>query len=499
MGACAHVSPQPQKIDLEKLAAAIDSTRVSLRIPGLSFAVVEDGRVVMARGLGFADVEAKAQATPETVYPIGSITKTFTSTLMLKLAEQGRLDLDAVVATLVDWEVAPNILVRHVLSHTSEGAPGSRFVYSSRFNWLDNVVEAATQDTFRVLLTKQLLEPARLAQTFAGEATDGYAERLPGLAKPYKLGNNGEPVRSQYPPMALHSSSGLSSTVLDLARYSTALDAGEILSAQARSRAFSPTISTRGDTLPYGLGWYTERIAGQRVVWHPSWWPNAYSGLLVKVPERNVAFVVLANSDALTSPQNGSSSILLYPAAHAFLRHLLGRDSPELRATQFIGDALTARAAGDHAHSDTLLKTALLCCGDIADLLSDDNQLVILGESSDSAARAAGQAAGRRILENFPDDASTMFSLGMSYGRVRPDLRVNGPTAAEAIAAFDRILALTPPIPRWMEAWTNYLVAEHIARSDPTRARTLVERAIATRVDTDGLQARATRLLETLR
>lgn len=67
------------------------------------------------------------------------------------------------------------------------------------------------------------------------------------------------------------------------------------------------------------------------------------------------------------------------------------------------------------------------------------------------------------------------------------------------MALFERILALGKPVPDWMEGWSSYLVAESVADRDPSRARTLAERAIATRVDTDGLQRRATELLARLR
>ncbi|HSN87880.1 MAG TPA: hypothetical protein VL025_14070, partial [Thermoanaerobaculia bacterium] len=62
-------------------------------------------------------------------------------------------------------------------------------------------------------------------------------------------------------------------------------------------------------------------------------------------------------------------------------------------------------------------------------------------------------------------------------------------------ALFERILSLGVPIPDWMEAWSAYLVAEHVAKQDPARARKLAEQAVATKVDSDGLQERIAGLL----
>lgn len=484
-------SPEP---DVAAFARTVDELRTAMRIPGLSVAVAREGRILLAEGFGWSDVERQVAASPETLYPIGSITKTFTSTLMLQLVEQGRLDLEAPVARHVTWEVPADVRIRHVLSHTSEGQPGVRFVYSERFNWLDNVVESATGGSFPRLLTEGVLQPAGLASTFGGQGDDpAEAAAFPAMATPY-VWEDGQQVRSEFPPMGLHSSSGLHSTALDLAAYSAALDDGRLLRAESLERAFSPAVSTRGGALPYGLGWYTQQVAGERVVWHGSWWPRAFSGMLVKVPERKLTLAVLANSDALSSPQSGASNALLYPIANAFLRAFLS-EGGELSGADLLGRAAVARWSGDAERGDALARQALDCCQDALRALNDDDLLRLLGESTDPRVRAAGQEAGRRLLAAFPDNPNVMFNLALSYGLVRPKLAIQGPQGGEAAALLERVLSLGVPIPDWMEAWSAYLVAEHVAERDPARARKLAERAAATEVDTDGLQGRIKGLL----
>lgn len=418
-----------------------DAKRQTLHIPGLSVAIVRDGELVLDRGLGTSGAD--------TLYPIGSITKTFTSTLMLQLADEGRLDLDALVQPHVDFQVPPDIRIRHVLSHTSEGVPGTRFAYSSRFNWLDNVVEAATKEKFRDLLVTRVIDAAALKRTYpSDEHPDGHAE-------PHRIEGNAA-VPSELPPLGLHSSSGLSSTVGDLARYSIALDEGKLLSPAARERAWTPAYPR----FPYGLGWFTQTLAGERVVWHTSWWPNAFSGLLVKVPSRKLTLVLLANTDTLVSPQRGASNVLLYPIANDFLRTFLGNvGEPEM---------------------------------------SDDDRLKLYADSPDPAKRQLAAEAGARLAAAFPADLGIQFNLGMACGNVRPTLRINGPESARALAIFDAIVTSGAPKVKWMDAWSHYLVAEHIAQREPARAKALVEKAIATGVDSDGLQTRAKALLSEL-
>jgi CubicO group peptidase (beta-lactamase class C family) len=496
LGACASGRvPAASEPDLEAFARTVDELRESMRIPGLSMAVARDGRVLLARGFGWSDVEKQVAASPETVYPIGSITKTFTSTLMLQLVEQGRLDLEDPVSRHVTWQVPADVRIRHVLSHTSEGEPGARFIYSSRFNWLDNVVESATGGSFPRLLAEGVLQPAGLAKTFGGVGEDpAEAAAVPGMAAPY-VWEDGRQVRSEFPPMGLHSSSGLHSTVLDLVAYSAALDEGRLLRAETRERAFRPTVSTRGGALPYGLGWFSQQVAGERVVWHGSWWPRAFSGILVKVPERRLTLVVLANSDALSAPQHGASNALLFPIANAFFRAFLPKGGQETSFADLLGRSAVARWRGDAAEADALARQALDCCEASVRMVSDDDLLRLLGESPDPRVRSVGQEAGRRLLAAFPNDAATMFNLGISYGLVRRDFKIQGSQGDESAAWFERVLALDAPIPDWMEAWSAYLVAEHLAERDPARARTLAKRAAATKVDTDGLQARIAGLL----
>lgn len=488
-------APASSEPDVEAFARTVDELRETMRIPGLSVAVAKDGEILLARGFGWSDVEKQVAATPETVYAIGSITKTFTSTLMLQLVEQGRLDLEAPVSRHVTWQVPPDVRVRHVLSHTSQGEPGARFIYSERFNWLDNVVESATGGSFPLLLSEGVLQPAGLKNTFGGKGDDpAEAAAFPGLATPY-FWENAKQVRSKFPPMALHSSSGLHSTVLDLVAYSTALDDGRLLRPETRERAFSPTVSTRGEELPYGLGWFTQQVAGERVVWHGAWWPRAFSGMLVKVPEKRLTLVVLANSDALSAPQLGASNALLFPIANAFLRVFAVEDERALSGPGLLGRAAVARWRGDVEQSDALARQALDCCQAAVRAVSDADLLRLLGESGDPQVRAVGQDAGRRLLTAFPDDADVMFNLGLSYGLVRREYKIQGPQAGDAVALFESILSLNTQIPDWMEGWSAYLVAEHVVAQDPARARKLAEQAAATKVDSDGLQGRVAGLL----
>jgi CubicO group peptidase (beta-lactamase class C family) len=111
-----RISVKADKID-DYLAAQMRQ----LHIPGLSLAIVRDGRITKAHGYGFANLELKARATKETVYEIGSNTKQFTAAAIMMLVEDGKVHLeDAITKYFPEApEAWRGITIRHLLSHTS--------------------------------------------------------------------------------------------------------------------------------------------------------------------------------------------------------------------------------------------------------------------------------------------------------------------------------------------------------------------------------------------
>ena len=91
------------------------------RIPGLSLAVIRDGRTIVAKGYGLANVEHQIPVKPETVFQSGSIAKQFTATAVMILVEEGKLSLDDKITKYFPDapETWKTITVRHLLNHTS--------------------------------------------------------------------------------------------------------------------------------------------------------------------------------------------------------------------------------------------------------------------------------------------------------------------------------------------------------------------------------------------
>jgi CubicO group peptidase (beta-lactamase class C family) len=108
-------------------------------------------------------------------------------------------------------------------------------------------------------------------------------------------------------------------SVGDLATFSRALDDEVLVSASTWEQMVTPPTSLSGEQLPYALGWFIQDFDGVRLVWHYGYW-TANSSLIVKVPDQDLTFVVLANSDMLSRPYSlgGDENVLRSPYARAF-------------------------------------------------------------------------------------------------------------------------------------------------------------------------------------
>lgn len=368
-------APAPiERVRLDDFASDLEALREQLRIPALSAAIVHDRTVIWARGFGFADFERKVPATVNTPYGLASLTKVFTSTLLLGLLESRQFDLDEPMSKYCPAFTGNPALVRHVMSHTSDGTPGDQFQYNSdRYGMLDQLVLKVTGTPYRVLLARTVLDPLRMASTVPGadfEAAEArgdirldpgsrerYRKVVAGMAKPYKLYGDGETVRTAFPAPQIDAASGLVSTVMDLARFDAALDDHRFVSPETQDKAWSPAVANSGQSLPYGLGWFVEDFHGTKLVWHYGYLPDSYASLYLKVPSASLSLIILANSDALSAPFFATPAVETSAFACRFLRRFIAEgnggtapagpgDAASAAAQAVGGDAAGAAARG---------------------------------------------------------------------------------------------------------------------------------------------------------
>ena len=334
---CANPGAQAGNRDqrLALFTQYLEPLRIQAGIPGLSAAIASNGQIIWEGGFGFADVEARVAAAPHTPYRIASLTKTATSTLLMQCVEEGRLNLDAPIRLYTTAVPDANATVRQVLAMSSDAPAGSTYRYDGdRFSALTPVVETCTGNSYRVAVARRILDRAGMSDSVPGQNLETVSEAasadfdqatltryravLARIAKPYVV-SNGHPTLSEYPPKAINASAGLVSTVRDLARYDAAIDAHALLSASTQLVAWTPFRLSSGRDAPYALGWFSQSTAAGRAVWHYGQWPT-FSSLILKLPDRGMTLILLANSDGLSSwfPMV-LGDVVVSPFARAFI------------------------------------------------------------------------------------------------------------------------------------------------------------------------------------
>jgi len=303
---------------LPVLDAYLESLRQQADIPGMSAAVARDGVVIWEKGYGFQNVSSHLRATPDTPYLVGDLSGTLAAAMILACVEQRRLYLDDPIRKYGAQLPGADVTIRDLLSHTTPGAE-EPFAYSpERYGQLTTVMEACEPRSFRKSVA-QLLDSNAMRDSvpgtdlwhsdtvlregeFEGQDVARYRQVLERMAVPYRVDSRGRAERTELPPTPMSASGGLVSTVRDLARLDATLDSSVFLRQETLDEAWNPRVTTRGFVSPMGLGWFVQSHRGERVVWHFGLIGNASSSLVVKLPDRKLTFILLANSDGLSAP-----------------------------------------------------------------------------------------------------------------------------------------------------------------------------------------------------
>ena len=297
--------------------ALAEDARARGPVAGLSIAVFSRGEPVLAKGYGLADVESFVRATPETSYPIASVSKHFTAALVLRLADQGRLSLDDPLARLFpDARSQIGVLtLRNLLDHTSgltrggvaprtaaqsvlrrggtARAPGEIWDYSNyNFSLLGLAIEQATGRDYASLVRDELVTPLGLTGT--GYCEDGTG--VPGRTRDYLSSGRRLSPTDYWAGGRFFAGGGLCSTVLDLVAFERALEEGRVASPAMLQDMRAPTSLPGGVAVGYGLGTRLGATAGRAKIGHTGG-GQGNKAVLARYPAEDLTIAVLFNSE----------------------------------------------------------------------------------------------------------------------------------------------------------------------------------------------------------
>jgi CubicO group peptidase (beta-lactamase class C family) len=357
-------------MDLRKLESFVFDKMTQSRLPGLSIALVRDQSIVYERGFGQRDVRRGLPATPNTLYCIGSVTKSFTALATLQLVEEGLLELDAPVDAYLPFPVKPKgeqVLVRHLLTHATgipalayseavirhandtggralpiagpedvltfmqdaaewvETRPGERwFYFNEGYALLGLLIQRLSGMPYHVYIFERILEPLGMTRSYFRPED---FEHEQDVAVPYVLPWDGQPEPGRYVYRTIRSEGGLISSVRDLTRYLRVfMEGGAGVVSKASLEAMTqPRVPLPHKVVPELFGLQASEHAAAHYGYGLGTQPDFYGQTLVEhggsvlvatahlafLPEAGLGVAVLANGSGYPMGQIAQVALAL--------------------------------------------------------------------------------------------------------------------------------------------------------------------------------------------
>lgn len=278
-------NPQTAAI-MSKLDHYLISAHKAFKFNG-SALVAQKGKVLLQKGYGWSNAFTKSINKPETRFPILSITKPFTTTVILKLQEDGQLSVqDRLSKYFPDYPNGNKITI-HIFVHApTEFAPGQRYSYNnSGYFLLGLIIEKITGRPYESVVRELIFNP--LGMTDSGFDFLSLPDSL--KARGYEfLDSERTVLYEHYDSTFAYSAGSIYSTIVDLYKWAKAISTKRILSAKSWKLAFTPKIDS------YGYGWMTGQFAGQRYVRHSGGYPG-YMSEFIHYPDKDLTIILLNN------------------------------------------------------------------------------------------------------------------------------------------------------------------------------------------------------------
>jgi len=295
-------------------------------VPGASVVVIADGRVVVRRAYGMADLERRVPATPETDYRLASVSKQFTAMAVMLLATGGKLRYDQPVRDfLPELPVAAQpVTIRHLLNHTSglvdyeDLVPesrtaqlddrdvlgllagkdsvyfpaGSQYRYSnSGYVLLGLIVARASGLSFPEFVRTRIFQPLGMSASVAH--VDG-SDTVPRRAYGYSPRGGTFVQTDQSVTSATLGDGGIYTNVDDLARWDQALERNTLVDSATMRLATTPPQLPAGAATEYGFGWFVDQYRGLKR-WRHTGETSGFRNAILRFPDRKLTIVILTN------------------------------------------------------------------------------------------------------------------------------------------------------------------------------------------------------------
>jgi CubicO group peptidase (beta-lactamase class C family) len=340
-----------------------------------SVLVVQNGKVLLQQGYGVRDADAKILNDENTIYQIGSVTKQFTSAIILRLAEAGKLSLtDKVSKYLPDFPNAEKITIENLLSHTSgiynytnngefmekeveksidrnalyamvkdkplEFEPGSKMSYSNTgYMLLGYIIEKVTGRKYEDVVRTEIFQPLQMTNS----GFDFKNLKAANKAIGYSGIQNGKGNKSMIVDSTVSFAAGaIYSTLGDLNKWNNAVLSEKIMKKASLENAFTPRHSK------YGLGWSVDSVAGKRMIAHGGG-IHGFLSYNLAIPEENTSVILLTNVST-SKPGKASQDIVA-------ILHNKPYTLPEVKKEIAVDEKILQQYVGEYELAPTFVIT----------------------------------------------------------------------------------------------------------------------------------------------
>jgi len=336
--------------------------------PGATVLVAKNGQVIYQKAFGKANLELDVDMTPQHIFRIGSITKQFTASAILKLAEQGKLSVrDDITKYIPDYPTPGHtITIEHLLTHTSgiknytslpawtpevrrkdltprelinlfqgeplDFAPGTDFRYSnSGYILLGYIVEVVSGKPYDQYLRENFFEPLGMQHAYYEHTPDLVPGRIPGYQNRDSHYANADFVSMTLP----YAAGGLISNADDLFTWYEALMHGKVLQPESLRAAHTSHILSNGRPTGYGYGWEIGNVQGHPTIKHTGR-INGFVTYVVYLPSDKIFVAMLTNCDCANDPETPASQLAAIVLGAPYKQHAVALSKKAIRDYQGI-------------------------------------------------------------------------------------------------------------------------------------------------------------------
>jgi CubicO group peptidase (beta-lactamase class C family) len=289
--------------------------------------VTQGNQILLSKAYGYAN-KKQVPLSKESIFQIYSVTKPFTSTAILMLAQKKLLNVNDTLSKYFDFPAAHKITIRQLLSHTSglyeftrdndhggpdsisfiryigkkplDFEPGSSWSYSNSGYWmLGLIIEKVTGMSYENAVKKMIFEPLQMKHSgfYFGKLED--ENKTSGYRNIF---DSSLTVAEVYKDRSAYAAGAIYSTTSDLLLFHKALQSGKLLPAESLQQAYTIVQAN------YGLGWVLSDYDNKHMVYH-SGGASGYRSNFLRIPSEDICIVVLANTE-MTNPQKLTDKLL---------------------------------------------------------------------------------------------------------------------------------------------------------------------------------------------